>query len=370
MAVGRCVFPSNGHPNSIGFVLVRITCVLSSMSSEVQLAALPRSALHLQLLRVNGVALKKIYYRDQHLAKSFTPAELAVAEFLGREKIPRPRSLFADLLSNKKYYESIEVRLSEAQIDTLIIFLEGEPLERFIVDRKLAKNFQLWEEGLSHYVNLTSSAYYAARGFAQILAGFYPRGAMSRRAKRSDFEVFDRFEKRNLQWSYPASPTAQRTEVLLIGSPLVEDRLVSEAVWKRGIAAVLQAAAPNGVRYLPHPREDLVRLRRATQAEPQLMIESDTRGVLKHVEDFGYTAYIAAVSTALLDIGRLSSSVFVPKIFGLTTPARRLGTWRQCPVAIADTAGALTAQLQRICHQERTHSSNSSSPKATRDIAL
>lgn len=317
------------------------------MALSVRLAALPRSALHLELLRANGVVLDKLFYRDQHLEKSFTDSERACAQFLGREKRPKAGSFFRDFRDNQKYYQSVDEQIRALKIDTLILFLEGEPLERFIVDRKLAGNFQLWEEGLSHYVNLTSPIYYAARGAAQMLSGFYPHGAMRRRAKRSDFEVFDRFEMRNLKWAYPAAPKVQRPEVLLIGSPLVEDRLVSDAAWQRGMTAVVKAAA-GGVRYLPHPRENRARLASAVGHLPGLSIESDTRGVLRHVEDFGYTAYIAALSTAILDIGRLSTSVFAPAVFGLSTPARRLTAWKHCPVAIARTAGELAEHLQRI----------------------
>jgi len=288
-----------------------------------------------------------ILYRDASLEGVFTDEERAVSLYLGRERRPRPSSFFRDILHNRRYYERVESTLRALKIKELTIFLEGEPLERFIFDKKLAQSFNLWEDGLSHYVDLTSDTYYAARGLAQIICGFYPRGALARRADRNQFKVYDRFERKNLKWKYPNPATEYRNEILVVGSPLVEDRLISQQSFLQGLE-LIAAASPTPLRYLAHPREDRLRLLRDLAQFPTMTLDNDMRGVMAHVSSYGYIAYLSGLSTALLDIGRNSSSIFVPALFRLKRPAKALGGWTSSPVKCADTQEQLRDYLRHL----------------------
>lgn len=313
----------------------------------LRLAALPRSLLHLQLLRENDVQPDVILYRDDALKGLFTAEEQTRSLYLGRELRPSPGRFIQSFRYNRRYYGGVEATLRDLDIETLIIFLEGEPLERFIVEARLARNFQLWEDGLSHYVDLTSSTYYKARGIAQALCGFYPKGITQRRVDRARFQIFDRFEQKNLRWSYPPRPQSKRPEILFVGSPLVEDRLISRRAFRHGLEAVSRAT-PLTIRYLLHPREDLLRLQEDLAPYPHMAIEADRRGAMRHVADWDYLAYVSAVSTAILDIGRSSHSIFVPALFNLKQPAKAISRWRTSPVSSAREVGELSLLLKNL----------------------
>jgi len=226
------------------------------------------------------------------------------------------------------------------------VLLEGEPLERSIF-AWFGGAVELWEDGLSHYVDLTSPLWYAMRGAIQAASGFHRRGAMTRRADRSRWTVRDRFDNANLQ--LPALPLAAPADAtLLIGSPLVEDGLIRRRALVEGLQCVA-GASPWPVRYLPHPREDREALAAMLAQLPEITLAPLPHGIKPHVAAHGYRAYVAPVSTALLDIAAFERSAFVPRLFGLGTMHRALSDWRANPVITLSQVSALKLFFAR-CH--------------------
>ena len=189
------------------------------------IAALPRSTLHLRLLAANDPGVTHVLYRDAHVAPDVEALFPGKGIALGREQRPAksPLQWPARFAANRRYYADVRERLAPLGIERLIIFLEGEPLERMLADW-FGGPIELWEDGLSHYVDLTSPLWYAARGAVQAASGFYAKGAMSRRADRTRMIVRDRFETRDLILPSPTL-AAPQDRLLFIGSPLVEDGL-------------------------------------------------------------------------------------------------------------------------------------------------
>lgn len=306
-------------------------------------AALARSSLHLGLLQENEPDIDLVLYRDERLAGAIEQAFPGRGLFLGREARidPHPVRFLRNFRANRRYYAQVRDRLEALGITRLVLFLEGEPLERSILAWYRGK-VELWEEGLSHYVDLTTPLWYAARGAVQILAGFYPHGAMVRRADRSGMLVRDRFRARNLTLASPVLAPAQ-DQVLVIGSPLVEDRLISRTHWTRGLAAIV-AASPWPVRYLPHPREDKGGLPALLARVPGGVTLADMpHGIGPHAQAHGYRAFVAPVSTALLDLGAFGQSLFVAELFGQGRIGRVLRGWADNPVQVAADEAALRA---------------------------
>ena len=304
-------------------------------------AALPRSRLHLQFLLDNDANPDVVLFRDEAMRgplEHHFPGRLL---YLGRETLPgRSLASFAAARrANRAYYPAVAALLAPYRFARTILFLEGEPLERFLQTLPGLGAIELWEDGLSHYVDLTSNRWYAARGLVQAAAGFYPRDITRRRIDRSAVTVRDRFERRNLVLHAPAEPPVARDELLLIGSPLVEDRIVGEARFRKALAEIA-AASPCPVRYLPHPREDGARLAHSL-AGTAITLEPNPEGLIAHAAQYRYTAYAAAVSTGLIDLGRYERSLFVPGLFGLTRMARVLRGWPANPIGVADDAGEL-----------------------------
>lgn len=298
------------------------------------LAALPRSRLHLQFLVANGAEPDVVFYRDGFMAADIETAYPARGIDLGRETVPgrHPLSLIRARRHNRTYYAGLEPKLAALGVDRLILFLEGEPLERYLCGLPAIRHVELWEDGLSHYVDLTGNAWYAARGLVQAACGFYPERITRRRMDRSKVLIRDRFEHRNLVLPSPPAGEAERDEFLLIGSPLVEDRIVPRSRFVRALAEIA-GALPVPVRYLPHPRESRARLGEDA-AKAGVIVEGDTRGLFAHAQSFGYRAYGAAVSTGLLDLGRFDRSAFMPGVFGLRKMEATLAGWRHNPVEV------------------------------------
>ncbi len=312
-------------------------------------AALPRSLLHLQFLIDNGASPDVVLVRDQKMQAPVADAFPGKARWLGRETVPGRSlsSLIAARRLNRAYYQGVEREIAALGIRHLILFLEGEPLERLLVRLPGIDTVELWEDGLSHYVDLTSDLWYAARGAVQAIAGFYPHRILHRRMDRSGVLVRDRFEHANLVLKAPFTPSHHRNEVLLIGSPLVEDRIVSADQHRAGVQAIA-ANSPVQVRYLPHPREDRSRLDAVLSTITNLTLEQDRAGLMNHAARYGYLAYLAPVSTGLLDLGRAERCFFVPRLFGLKRMANVLSRWRANPIGVLDSVEALKAELARI----------------------
>ncbi len=309
-------------------------------------AALARSSLHLALLQHNAPAVDLVLYRDAHIAAQVDALFPGRGVFLGREQrlSLNPRAYFSNFIANRRYYAKVRSQIEGLGIARLILFLEGEPLERSILDW-YAGTVELWEEGLSHYVDLTSPWWYAARGMVQIAGGFYPKGALHRRADRGAMIVRDRFATKDLMLPLPQR-AAVEDQVLVIGSPLVEDRLVGRATWREGLAQIV-AASPWPVKYLPHPREDKAALPGLLAQVGGLELAALPHGIAAHAEVHGYRAFVAAVSTALLDLGAFDDSLFVAELFGQKRIGRVLRGWVSNPVAVAASAADVAAFFRR-----------------------
>ena len=315
------------------------------------IAALPRSALHLRLLAANDPGVTHVLYRDDHIAAEIEALFPGKAIALGRESRPGrdPMQWPAHFAANRRYYAAVRKRLAPLGIERLILFLEGEPLERMLADW-FSGPIELWEDGLSHYVDLTSPLWYAARGGVQIAAGFYPGGALSRRADRSRMIVRDRFETQDLALPTPVV-AAPQDRLLFIGSPLAEDGIVTRSVLLAGLESIA-AASPLPLIYLPHPREDAGSARAMTDAVTNLAIAPLPHGISAHVEAHGYRGFVSAASTALLDLGAFDRSLFVPRLFCLQRMHRALSGWNANPIALAADARQLEAWIKRLTDQK------------------
>jgi hypothetical protein len=312
-------------------------------------AALPRSRLHLQFLLDNHAAPDLVLFRDPAMREPLEHHFAGRTLFLGRETLPgrSPAAFAAARRANRAYYPRVAALLAPYRFARTILFLEGEPLERYLMTLPHLGAIELWEDGLSHYVDLTSGAWYAARGLVQAAAGFYPRHITRRRIDRDRVTVRDRFERHNLVLHPPGPGQTARDELLLVGSPLVEDRILGERRFRAALAEIV-AASPRPVRYLPHPREDVARLTERLQGLAAITLEPNRQGLAAHAGRYRYTGYAAAVSTGLLDLGRYPRSIFLPGLFGLTRMARTLRAWPANPVALADDGAALRTFLERL----------------------
>ncbi|CAN5381448.1 hypothetical protein BH10PSE15_BH10PSE15_06830 [soil metagenome] len=313
-----------------------------------RVAALPRSRLHLQFLLDNHADPDVVLYRDPAMRAPLERHFAGRLLDLGRETLPGRSlaSLAAARRANRAYYRSVAEKLAPQHFTRTILFLEGEPLERFLQTLPGLGAIELWEDGLSHYVDLTSDLWYGARGLVQAAAGFYRRDITRRRIDRGTVTVRDRFERNNLVLRAPPEAGAMRDELLLIGSPLVEDRILGERRFRAALVDIA-AAAPLPVRYLPHPREDIARLHRAL-AGVAITLDPDPDGLSAHAARYRYAAYAAAVSTGLLDLGRYPRSIFLPGLFGLNRMARVLRAWPANPVAVATDAAALRSFVEQL----------------------
>jgi hypothetical protein len=316
-----------------------------SLSAAEPVAALPRSRLHLQFLLDNRADPDLVLFRDAAMRGPLDRHFPGRTLFLGRETLPgRSLAAFATARrANRAYYPAVAALLAPFRFARTILFLEGEPLERFLQTLPNLGAFELWEDGLSHYVDLTSDGWYAARGAVQAAAGFYPRGITRRRIDRARVTVRDRFERRNLLLRASPPGAIARQELLLIGSPLVEDRILGTRRFHAALAEIA-AVSPWPVRYLPHPREGIAHIVETLGTLP-ITLEANPEGLNDHAARYRYAGYAAAVSTGLLDLGRYDRSVFLPGLFGLTRMARVLRGWPANPVTLADSGAALGSFL-------------------------
>lgn len=318
------------------------------MAGPGKTGALPRSLLHLRFLIDNGADPDVVFYRDEALAAPLERAFPGRTLYLDREK--RGGRSIGSLLRargfNRAYYPRVGSIVAASGVDRLILFLEGEPLERYLVSLPQIRDVELWEDGLSHYVDLTSPLWYAARGAVQALSGYYPKGITSRRMDRSQALVRDRFEHRNLRLAPPPEPREFRDELLLIGSPLVEDGIIRRVRFVEALR-IVAGASPVPVRYLPHPRESIER--RADDLRGLgIRLEANSEGLMDHAGRYAYRAYIAAISTGLLDLGRPERCIFVPGLFGLKRMERVLGEWEHVPVALAGSGRELAMWMRQL----------------------
>ncbi len=328
-------------------------------------AALPRSPLHLRLLRDAGVRPDILLYRDDHLAPHMTAAEFARALYLGRELRWPGRPLRTARRANARYYPQVRRVLDRWRIDRLILFLESEPLENCIRDHLGDPRIELWEEGLSHYVDFHGPVYDGLRAGVQAAAGFYPRRIRRRRADRSGFAaVRDRFEHGGIPAvppAAPADPPAVHDAILVAGAPLVQDRLVSRRRYLRAVEEIaLRARQP--VVYYAHPREDTAPLAELERifGRKWFRVMPNTGDVADHAAANRYHAYLAALSTALLDLAAFGPAAMCPALFGLHRAHRRLSRLRFLPARVI----ANGEDLERFCEdaQAQAHGADAAAP--------
>ena len=311
-------------------------------------AALPRSPLHLRLLRQAGVTPDVVLYRDAHLADHMTPGERGRAKFLGREQRWPGGSLRRVRAANTAYYRSVRQTVSQWRYARLILFLESEPLENCVRDAVGDAVVELWEEGLSHYADFHGPAYDHLRSAVQLAAGFYPRRIFHRRADRRGFaRVCDRFVHGGLPVAPPvaaAANPAMHDAALLIGAPLIQDRLVSR---RRYINAIewITVNLRQPVVYYAHPREDTRPLAdlETVFGRAWFRIRPNTADVAAHVAQNRYQCYLAAFSTALLDVAPFGPAAFCPALFGLHRVHRQLDRLDFLPARVIATWPDLTA---------------------------
>ena len=318
------------------------------------IAALPRSSLHLAFLKANESDVDHVLYRDAHIGEEVEQWFPGRAVNLGREVLPfaHPLAALRQIAANRRYYAQVREQLAPLQIERMILFLEGEPLERMLTDW-FEGPVELWEDGLSHYVDLTGRAWYAGRGAVQALCGFYPRRIFRRRADRSKMFVRDRFERQNLVLPPPLlAPSKER--ILLIGSPLVEDGLNSRRSLQAGVMR-LAAAADVPICYLPHPREDCRAVAAMIADLAGVTLAPEPWGLHRHVAEHGYSGFIAPVSTGLLDLAAFDRSLFVPRLFGQERMHHALTRWAANPVALASRKADLKSFFSRLRGPPVTH---------------
>jgi len=323
-------------------------------------AALPRSPLHLRLLRQAGVTPDVLLYRDAHLADHMTAAEFSRASFLGREQRWPGGALFRVRAANAAYYRAVREALGQWRYARLILFLESEPLENLVRDVVGDAAVELWEEGLSHYADFHGPAYDRLRATVQLAAGFYPRRIFQRRADRGRFaRVRDRFVHGGLPTTPPVAGTADPTvndAALLIGAPLIQDRLVSRRGYLNAIEWIT-AHLRQPVVYYAHPREDTRPLANLETifGTTWFRIRPNTADVAAHVAENRYQCYIAAFSTALLDVAPFGPAAFCPALFGLRRVHHQLARLSFLPARVVSSWPALTrfsedAQLRAHHH--------------------
>lgn len=322
--------------------------------------ALPRSPLHLRLLRSADARPDVLIYRDAHLAPHMTDAELARAVYLDRELRWPGRALSEARRANARYYDDVRQVLDRWWIDRLILFLESEPLENCVRDHLGDRRIELWEEGLSHYVDFHGPVYDTLRASVQAVAGFYPRRIMRRRADRSRFAaVCDRFEHGGIPaapQAAPVEPPSVHDALLIVGAPLVQDRLVPRRRYVRAIEEIV-ARALQPVVYYAHPREDTAPLEELEDVfgRTWFRIAPNIGDVADHVAANRYHAYLAALSTALLDVAAFGPAAVCPALFGLKRAHRQVSRLSFLPARVIGDWNALTSfseDAQARAHRE------------------
>lgn len=314
-------------------------------------AALPRSTLHIKLLKDNDAPVDFCLIRDDHM---LAPAEAAFGDRvvqLGREaRIGGGTvNLAAVRRSNFRYYRNIGALIDKIRFERLIIFLATEPLEEFIVARLPRDVIEIWEEGLMHYVDMEGPLFRVRRRLVQKLCGFHVGRLSGSTIDRGAYPVRDRFREGSLRMHRPRRAQTPRNEILYIGQPLVSDGMIDLKAYAGGLAD-LARALPVPLRYLPHPRENdrAVAALRAAVGNDALRVEADRRGVIEHCADWSYLAYLSPFSTALLDLGESGRSFWVASLVGLKDRGRRLGAFRDAPVAVPRALEELSATLARL----------------------
>lgn len=312
--------------------------------------AFPRNYLHIKLLADNYPQVDYILFREEfmrgQLLHSF-PAEKLIA--IGRETRPGRQSwnlprIFA---ANRRYTRETIAQIANLKPMRIIIFLENEPLELALIDHFGIERFELWEEGVMHYVDMNNPVFFRLRRWAQIACGFYPGHPFLLRLPRENIIVRDRFDNKNLIMRIPEGRNIHREAIAFIANVLVSDGHISRAKYIKALKALVDMS-PAPIVYLPHPREGAEELSAidAALCSPRFRIEKPEGGSLQHCLDIEYRFYLSPFSTTLLDLQKFPKSLWIPQHFGLRSYDRALRETDLFPVK-ALTTDALATRFSK-----------------------
>lgn len=312
--------------------------------------ALPRNFLHVNLLIDNEPNVELVIYRDAYfhdvLEKKFPGRTL----YLGREQrlgingwnLPKIYSY------NSSYYKKLEQTIKSIDPSRFIIFLENEPLEVFLMDTFGIEKFELWEEGVMHYVDMFNPFTFRLRRAAQILLGYYSGHPLRTRVDRNKIIVKDRFDKKNIHLKTPIGTEKPRDGIAFLSNVLVEDGHISRKNYINTIGKLV-LESPFPIYYLPHPREskDLTKELENTLGGEKFVVVRETGGSIQHCVDYDYKAYISPFSTTLLDLNKFDKSYWVPGIFNLTSYQRALSNTDKFPIKAVSSTKLLFDELTK-----------------------
>ncbi|MGD9918359.1 MAG: hypothetical protein AB7U46_10080 [Paenirhodobacter sp.] len=317
--------------------------------------AFPRNFLHIKLLADNYPQVDHILFREEfmraQLLRSF-PAEKLIA--IGREIRPGrgqwnlPR-IFA---ANRRYTREKVAQIAALTPARIILFLENEPLELALIDHFGIERFELWEEGVMHYVDMNNPYLFRLRRMVQIACGFYPGHPFLLRLPRDRITVRDRFDKCNLRMRIPEGRNQPREAIAFVANVLVADGHITRGNYIKALGKLVEMA-PVPVVYLPHPREGAEEIAAIGAAldGPRFGIEKPEGGSLQHCLDTDYRLYLSPFSTTLLDLQKFSKSYWIPQHFALGSYDRALRSTDRFPVK-ALTEEALAACLSAAAPAE------------------
>lgn len=326
-------------------------------NAAAMIVAFPRNMLHVRLLQANCPDVDLVLYREKFLEtillECFGSKRI---RYIGRERRPRfwLSELWACRQFNTAYYPKVMSQLPlKDRIGRFIIFHENEPLEWYLIDQIGIDRFELWEEGVMHYVNMYNPAAFRFRKLAQALAGFYPKHIFDLRMDRSTIKVRDRFTERNLHLPKPVGNGIPRAEVAFLANAVVQDNLISLPKYISALRELCRRS-PLPVVYLPHPREDpeVLAKVKAALSECTLTFFNSPLGSLQHCADYDYSAYVSAFSTTLLDLQIPEKSIWIPALFGLSSYAQALKGTDVFPVHLVGEWETLEVLLTRLKRQQ------------------
>lgn len=310
--------------------------------------AFPRNYLHIKLLadnypQVDYILFREEFMRDQ-LLRSFAAEKLID---IGREIRPSKKALNLPKIfaANRRYTREKIAQIEALNPARIIIFLENEPLELALIDHFGIERFELWEEGVMHYVDMNNPYLFRLRRMVQIACGFYPGHPFLLRLPRDKITVRDRFDKRNLRMHIPEGRNVPRNAIAFVANVLVADGHISRAAYIDALGKLVEMAQLPVV-YLPHPREGAEEIAaiKAALDGPKFSVEKPEGGSLQHCLDTDYRLYLSPFSTTLLDLQKFPKSFWIPRHFSLGSYDRALFSTNLFPVKALNEEG-LAAQL-------------------------
>lgn len=310
--------------------------------------AIPRNFLHVNLLLHNYANIDMVIYRDSYfhgaLEKKFPGRTL----YIDREKKPGKDgwNIFKIFAQNRQYYKNTLSKITELNTKKLIIFLENEPLEVFLMDKLRGEaDFELWEEGVMHYVDMFNPLVFRARRLTQILCGYYHGHPFRTRIDRNSIIIRDRFDKKNLLLPPPEGMAIPVQGIAFLSNVLAEDGHITLDAYIKCLKKI-KGNTSYPIYYLPHPREgSAVRTAVKSICDEKLIFIDTDEASIKHCMDNDYKYYISPFSTTLLDIGKFNKSFWIPKLFNLNSYHRALSSTRKFPIDLISNTEDLGKKL-------------------------